>query len=76
MKIANLQRAVQISQDLFFLNAQIEILKKVNPKKVWSMRTGEQSVIVPKDNKLQFASNIQENYNLQIEILNNELTKL
>jgi hypothetical protein len=76
MKIKNLQRAVEISQDLDFLNAQIEILKKVDAKNVWSMRAGKQNVIVQDANKEQFATDMQETCNTQIEILNNELTEL
>ena len=76
MKIKNLQRAVEISQDLDFLNAQLEILKKVDAKNVWSMRAGKQNVIVQDPNKEQFATDMQETCNTQIEILNNELTEL
>ena len=76
MKIKNLQRAVEISQDLDFLNAQLEILKKVDSKNVWSMRAGQQNVIVQDRNKEQFATDMQETCNKQIEILNNELTEL
>jgi hypothetical protein len=76
MKIKNLQRAVEISQDLDFLNAQIEILKKVDTKNVWSMRAGKQNVIVQDANKEQFARDMQETCLKQIEILNNELTEL
>jgi hypothetical protein len=76
MKIKNLQRAVEISQDLDFLNAQIEILKKVDAKNVWSMRAGKQNVIVQDANKEQFVTDMQETCNTQIEILNNELTEL
>ena len=76
MKIKNLQRAVEISQDLDFLNAQIEILKKVDTKNVWSMRAGKQNVIVQNPNKEQFVTDMQETCNTQIEILNNELTEL
>jgi hypothetical protein len=76
MKIKNLHRAVEISQDLDFLNAQIEILKKVDAKNVWSMRAGKQNVIVQDANKEQFVTDMQETCNTQIEILNNELTEL
>jgi hypothetical protein len=76
MKIKNLQRAVEISQDLDFLNAQIEILKKVDAKNVWSMRAGKQNVIVQDANKEQFVTDMQETCLTQIEILNNELTEL
>ena len=76
MKIKNLQRAVEISQELDFLNAQIEILKKVDSKNVWSMRAGKQNVIVQDPNKEQFVTDMQETCNTQIEILNNELTEL
>ena len=76
MKIKNLQRAVEISQDLDFLNAQLEILKKVDSKNVWSMRAGKQNVIVQDPNKEQFVTDMQETCNTQIEILNNELTEL
>jgi hypothetical protein len=76
MKIKNLQRAVEISQDLDFLNAQLEILKKVDSKNVWSMRAGKQNVIVQNPNKEQFVTDMQETCNTQIEILNNELTEL
>ena len=76
MKIKNLQRAVKISQDLDFLNAQLQILKKVDAKNVWSMRTGKENVIVQNANKEQFASAMQETCNTKIEILNNELTEL
>ena len=76
MKIKNLQRAVKISQDLDFLNAQLEILKKVDSKNVWSMRAGKQNLIVQNANKEQFATDMQKTCNKQIEILNNELTEL
>ena len=76
MKIKNLQRAVEISQDLDFLNAQLEILKKVDSNNVWSMRAGKQNVIVQNPNKEQFVTDMQETCNTQIEILNNELTEL
>ena len=76
MKIKNLKRAVEISKDLDFLNAQIEILKKVDTKNVWSMRAGKQNVIVQNPNKEQFVTDMQETCNTQIEILNNELTEL
>ena len=76
MKIKNLQRAVEISQDLDFQNAQLEILKKVDSKNVWSMRAGKQNVIVQNPNKEQFVTDMQETCNTQIEILNNELTEL
>ena len=76
MKIKNVQRAVEISQDLDFLNAQLEILKKVDSKNVWSMRAGKQNVIVQNPNKEQFVTDMQETCNTQIEILNNELTEL
>ena len=76
MKIKNLQRAVEISQDLDFLNAQIEILKKVDTKNVWSMRAGKQNVIVQDSNKEQFATDMLETYLTQIEILNNKLIEL
>ena len=76
MKIKNLQRAVKISQDLDFLNAQLQILKKVDAKNVWSMRAGKQNLIVQNANKEQFATDMQETCNTQIEILNNELTEL
>ena len=76
MKIKNLKRAVEISKDLDFLNAQIEILKKVDTKNVWSMRAGKQNVIVQNANKEQFATDMKETCNTQIEILINELTEL
>jgi hypothetical protein len=76
MKIKNLQRAVEISQDLDFLNALLVILKKVDTKNVWSMRAGKQNVIVQDTNKEQFVSDMQETCFTQIEILNNKLTEL
>ena len=76
MKIKNLQRAVKISQDLDFLNAQLEILKKVDSKSIWSMRAGKQNVIVQNPNKEQFATDMQQTCLTQIEILNNEITEL
>ena len=40
------------------------------------MRAGKQNVIVQNANKEQFATDMQETCNTQIEILNNELTEL
>ena len=79
----NIRRSAIIKSNIFhkgatnsFLNAQIEILKKVDSNNVWSMRAGKQNVIVQDTNKEQFATDMQETCNTQIEILNNELTEL